>query len=75
MINRRRLLLTGLLLFLGGFLIPCLIGFLVGIIGVEENTRYHLLYYSFASGIAIAIPVGLPMMVIGIFARRNENKK
>ena len=75
MISRRRLLLIGLLLFLGGLIVPCLIGFVAEIMGAEENLRYHLLYYSCASGIVIAILMGGPLMVIGIFTKHSEKRE
>lgn len=78
MISRGKLFYTGVILFLAGFIIPFIIGLVIGFIGVEPNDRYNMLFYVFATGTFAALGIGVPMIVIAIVMgsrRRSEQRR
>jgi hypothetical protein len=75
MISRGKLFYLGVLLFLAGFIVPFIIGLVVGFIGPADDTRYNILYYVFATGVFVSLGIGVPLIVAGIVMKSERQRQ
>lgn len=73
MIARRNLFTTGIFLFVLGFVVPALLNVLIKWVVHDENQQHHITSYLFVFGGIIALLIGVPLIVIGIFVPSKRN--
>lgn len=74
MFTKGKVFLAGFCLFFAGFVIPFFIRLIMGAFGAQPESSSDTLYYIYLVGTVVGLCIGLPMIVLGIFMKRTENR-
>lgn len=69
MFSSGRLFLVGVVVFVGGLVLPFIISFFMGLFNMDEDTRYHSLRFLYYTGTGLALCGGVPLIAAAIIIR------
>ena len=75
MIKRGKLFVTGVILFVAGFIVPFIIGLILDLTVAKSTIQFFIRDYGLSAGFLISIFIGLPLILLGILLKPKENRE